>query len=139
MGPPKTAAGLRTLTVPAHILPALEAHLDRWVGPEPDAWLFGTSTRTALSPRNFQRMWTDARDAMGRPDLHVHDLRHTGLTWSAGTGATTAELMRRGGHVSARAALRYQHAFKDRDKALADALAALATSQVVPLREDLAR
>lgn len=133
VGPPKTAAGVRTLAVPAHVVPALEAHLARWVKPDPDAWLFGTSTGTALSPRNFQRTWTEARNAAGRPDLHIHDLRHSGLTWSAATGATTAELMRRGGHANPRAALRYQHATQDRDQALADALAQLASGEVRPL------
>ena len=35
-------------------------------------------------------------------------------------------MMRRGGHANPRAALRYQHATQDRDRALADALGALA-------------
>jgi integrase len=131
IGPPKTAAGVRTLAVPAHIVPVLHKHLDRWVGPAPEAWLFGTSTGTAISARNFERAWAKARLLAGRPDLHLHDLRHSGLTWSAATGATTAELMRRGGHASPRAALKYQHATQDRDRALADALAELATGQVV--------
>jgi integrase len=139
IGPPKTAAGVRTLAVPAHIVPALEQHLNSWVGPGPDAWLFGTTTGTALSPRNFQRMWAEARRTAGRSDLHLHDLRHSGLTWSAATGATGAELMRRGGHASPRAALRYQHATQDRDQVLADALAQLATGQVVPLPDRVAR
>lgn len=57
-----------------------------------------------------------------------------GLTWSAATGATVAELMRRAGHASPAAALRYQHATDDRDKALADALAGLVTkADVVPI------
>jgi integrase len=56
----------------------------------------------------------------------LHDLRHSGLTWAAATGASVAELMRRGGHASPAAALRYQHATEDRDRALADALAELA-------------
>jgi len=30
----------------------------------------------------------------------LHDLRHTGLTLAAATGATTAELMHRAGHSS---------------------------------------
>jgi integrase len=59
---------------------------------------------------------------VGRPDLHLHDLRHTGLTFAAATGATTAELMRRAGHASTEAALRYQHATRDRDRVLAKAL-----------------
>ncbi|MDA8356539.1 MAG: tyrosine-type recombinase/integrase, partial [Actinomycetota bacterium] len=67
-----------------------------------------------------------ARRAVGRPDLHLHDLRHSGLTWSAATGASVAELMRRAGHKSPAAAMRYQHATEDRDRALAGALAELA-------------
>jgi integrase len=79
---PKTEAGRRTVAVPPNILPAVEEHLEQFVGPEPKAWLFGTSTGTAISPRNFQRYCDKARDAIGRPDLHLHDLRHTGLTWA---------------------------------------------------------
>jgi len=66
-----------------------------------------------------------------RADLRLHDLRHSGLTWSAATGASVAELMRRAGHASPTAALRYQHATEDRDRVLADALADLATETPV--------
>ena len=47
------------------------------------------------------------------------DLRHTGGTLSAVTGATLKELMARLGHSSVRAALIYQHATRDRDQAIA--------------------
>lgn len=60
------------------------------------------------------------------PTAHFHDLRHTGGTNAAYTGATTKELMARLGHSSPRAALIYQHATRDRDKAIADALGKLA-------------
>ncbi|HEY5245512.1 MAG TPA: hypothetical protein VIJ60_07570 [Acidimicrobiales bacterium] len=70
--------------------------------------------------------WDKARKAVGRPDLRFHDLRHSCLTWSAATGATIAELMRRAGHASPRAAFRHQRATEDRHRALADALAGLA-------------
>lgn len=63
---------------------------------------------------------------IGRSDLRLHDLRHTGLTLAAATGATVAELMHRAGHASASAALHYQHATADRDRVLAKALANLA-------------
>jgi len=49
-------------------------------------------------------------------------MRHTGLTLAAATGATTAELMHRAGHASAQAALRNQHASRDRDRRLSEAL-----------------
>ena len=132
LGPPKTDAGLRTLTIPPNVLPAVRDHLARFVGSRQDAWLFATSTGTALSPRNFNRAWAEAREKAGRTDLHVHDLRHSGLTWVAASGATVAELMRRGGHASPRAALLYQHATDDRDRALAAALGDLAQASEVP-------
>ncbi len=79
-------------------------------------------------------MWERARRAVGRPDLRLHDVRHSGLTWAAASGASVAELMHRGGHASPAAALRYQHATADRDRAIADALAALAEpSEVTPM------
>jgi integrase len=134
LGPPKTEASTRTLSVPPNVLPALKDHLERFAGVHPDAWLFPTSTGTALSPRNFTRAWSKARAKVGRPDLHLHDLRHSGLTWAAASGASLAELMRRGGHANPRAALRYQHATADRDKVIAEALAALAEkAPVVPI------
>jgi integrase len=88
--------------------------------PEPDALVLQVTSR-ALGIG-----WDKARLRIGRPDLRLHDLRHSGLTWAAATGASVAELMRRGGHASPAAALRYQHATEDRDRALADALAELA-------------
>ncbi|MGH9067788.1 MAG: tyrosine-type recombinase/integrase, partial [Acidimicrobiales bacterium] len=125
LGPPKTEAGVRALAVPANVVPVLANHLARFVGPEPDAWLFATGDGAALSPRTLDRVWARARRPIGRPDLHLHDLRHSGLTWAAASGASVAELMRRGGHANPRAALGYQHATEDRDQAIADALAGL--------------
>ncbi len=46
---------------------------------------------------------------------------------AAATGATLAELMARLGHSTVSAAMRYQHAAADRDKAIAEALSGLAT------------
>ena len=57
--------------------------------------------------------------------LRLHDLRHTCNTLTAATGASTRELMHRMGHASARAALRYQHATRDRDEVIAAALSDL--------------
>ena len=58
--------------------------------------------------------------------VHFHDLRHTGGTLAAATGATLKELMARLGHSSPRAAMIYQHATSDRDQAIAQALGTLA-------------
>ncbi len=127
IGPPKTEAGTRSLAMPEPVLETLRAHLQTYVAPGAEAWVFGTKTGNPISPRSLQRAWTRAREAIARPDLHFHDLRHSGLTWAAATGASVADLMRRGGHASTVAALRYQHSTEDRDAALAEALGALAT------------
>jgi len=126
---PKTDAGRRTVAVPSNMLPALTDHLDRHAEADLQVFVFDVTGRA------LGLAWDKARRSTGRPDLHFHDLRHSGLTWSAATGATTAELMRRAGHASTAAALRYQHATEDRDRALADALAGLAAdAPVVPFK-----
>ena len=124
VGPPKTKAGRRTIAVPSNVVPELELHLAH-VDVDADSWLFAGANGEPVYPSSLTRIWSAARKAIGREDLHFHDLRHSGLTWAAATGASTAELMRRAGHKSPSAALRYQHATQDRDRVLADALAAL--------------
>lgn len=133
VGPPKTAAGQRSIAVPSNMLPALRTHLDHYVAPESHAWLFTCSSGGPMLPSTLDRIWQRARQTIGRSDLFYHDLRHSGLTWSAASGASVAELMRRGGHANPTAALRYQHAMENRDRAIADALAKLACGEVRPI------
>ena len=59
-------------------------------------------------------------------DFRFHDLRHTGQTLAAATGATVKDLMRRLGHASPVASYRYLHAVDGRDAEIAAALSALA-------------
>jgi integrase len=136
---PKSEAGRRTIAIPSNVIPVLTAHLARHVGPDPDSAVIVGEKGGRLLPQVLSASWSKAREKVGRPDLHLHDLRHSGLTWAAATGATVAELMRRGGHASPVAALRYQHATEDRDQALADALAGLAESADVVQLTDITR
>jgi integrase len=69
-----------------------------------------------LRRSNFRETWYRARGAVGQPELHFHDLRHTGNTMAAAQGASLRELMERMGHSSARAALIYLHATRERDQ-----------------------
>jgi integrase len=55
-------------------------------------------------------------------NLDIHDLRHTGNTLAAATGASTKELMSRMGHSSSRTAPLYQHATSEREFAIAQRL-----------------
>lgn len=119
---PKTQAGRRTIAVPESLIPKIRNHLERFAGQEPDDLVFMGITGVPLTANVLQVAWQRARAKVGRNDLRLHDLRHTGLTLAAATGATTVELMHRAGHSSSVAAMRYQHATKERDRIIADAL-----------------
>ncbi len=125
---PKTRAGRRVIAIPRTVSDELEEHMARYVAKDPDALLVTNTRGVPVSSRMLQGAWNRARTAAGRPDLHLHDIRHTGLTLAAATGATTAELMHRAGHASPEAALKYQHATRGRDQLLADALDTLGSS-----------
>jgi integrase len=131
---PKSAAGVRDVAIPPHLLDAVAAHLDEHTGPDPGALLFPGAHGGHLAPSALYRHYYPARLAAGRPDLRFHDLRHTGATLAAATGASLAEVMRRLGHSTPAAAMRYQHAADDRDAAIAAALSEFAGARVVELR-----
>jgi integrase len=122
---PKSAAGRRTIHVPPHLLPELRTHLAAFVPAECD-YVFPSPKGEPLRHSSFRTAWQQARDSVGLPELRFHDLRHTGNTLAAATGASTKELMARMGHASMGAALIYQHATADRDAAIARALSDLA-------------
>lgn len=136
VGPPKSPAGVRTIAIPPHLLPAVREHLDQFVEVTPTALVFtGERTGESLHPSSLKKAWTRARVQSGLTQFHFHDLRHTGNTWAAATGASTKELMARMGHASPTAALRYQHATEERDHILAKALSGLTEqAKVTPIR-----
>lgn len=134
VGDPKSEAGRRTVSLPPHLAPVMEAHLRDHTKAAADSLLFPAQHGGHLAPTSLHVPWSKARESAARPDLRFHDLRHTGATLAAATGATLAELMTRLGHSTPAAALRYQHAAADRDRAIAEALSGFATAKVVPLR-----
>jgi integrase len=126
VGSPKSDAGLRNVSIPPHIMPMVTAHLADYVGPDRDSPLFPAEGGGHMQPSTLYRSWYRARAAAGRPDLRFHDLRHTGATLAAATGASLAELMARLGHSTPAAAMRYQHASAGRDREIAALLSKLA-------------
>jgi integrase len=134
VGPPKTDASRRTVAIPPHVVPDVEAHLEGFVGAKPDALVFTGEKGGPIRPHVLQKAWVKAKVEAGLTQFHLHDLRHAGNTWAAATGASTKELMARMGHANSAAALRYQHATADRDQAIAQALSDLAKpAEVVPI------
>ncbi len=127
VGTTKSDAGVRDVSIPPHVLPAVEHHLSKYVPPAKDSLLFvGRDSGEQLASSTLYRWYYPAREAAGRNDLRWHDLRHTGATLAALTGATLPELMNRLGHSTVNAAMRYQHAAKGRDRVIAEALSKLA-------------
>ncbi len=134
IGPPKSSAGVREVSIPPHLLPEFHRHLSDHVAIGARALLFPSARGSDrhLAPATVYRHFHRARLAAGRPDLRWHDLRHTGATLAGATGATLAELMARLGHSSPRAALIYQHAIRDGDRVIAEALSRMAQPVALP-------
>ncbi|WP_338538169.1 site-specific integrase [Janibacter terrae] len=138
---PKTEAGKRSVALPPLVMEALRKHMqdlgidggrDALVFPGKDGnllahtALYGRSSRIERrGGKTYQKAgygFHAAREAIGRPSLHWHDLRRTALTLGAQSGATVRELQSRAGHTTPTMALHYQQATELRDRAIADAL-----------------
>ncbi|WP_218006230.1 tyrosine-type recombinase/integrase [Nocardia takedensis] len=119
---PKTDAGKRPVSIPPHLKPYLVAHLEEWAGEE---WLFVGRDGRRMRGNAAYQAFVRARDRVG-VKVTFHDLRHTGQTLAAATGATLADLKKRLGHSSNAAASRYLHAVDGRDKEVAAELSKLA-------------
>jgi integrase len=133
---PKSKAGKRAVNIPPHLIPVVAAHLRDHAAMGRDGLLFpGSRNGQQLAPSTLYRVYYPAREAAGRPDLRVHDLRHTAGTLAALTGATIKELMGRLGHSTPSAAMRYQHVAAGRDKTIAEMLSGMVTAQVTPIEE----
>jgi integrase len=124
LAPPKSRAGKRVVGFPALIVPELREHLDTYVGADSDAFVFLGAKGGFLRGSNFRREanWARALTDLGVSGLHFHDLRHTGNTLAAQSGASLADLKARMGQDSDRAALIYHHASQAADRKIADAL-----------------
>jgi integrase len=98
-------------------------HVKEW----PHSFVFTTEGGKTIWRGNFNKLvsWRRTVAGIGAPGLHFHDLRHTGNTLAAQTGASLRDLMTRMGHDSPRAALIYQHSTSDADRAVAAALDAV--------------
>jgi integrase len=121
-GPPKSAAGHRTVIIPPVIVRELACCLDQLPATAGDL-LFASPEGSPLHHGNFRRrVWLPAVASAGLTGIHLHDLRHAGNTFTANAGANLRELMDRMGHSSTRAALIYLHGGDQRQRAIADAV-----------------
>jgi integrase len=131
LGPPKSKASRRTVGIPRVIVPDLHHHLAVFATAHPGALAFPGAKGGPLRRGNFNRSaaWPQAVAAIGAPGLHFHDLRHTGNTFAAASGAGLRDLMARMGHDSERAAIIYQHEARGADSAITNAIDAHVDAQ----------
>jgi len=124
LGPPKTEASKRTISISQALVDELAAHLAEYgTGPEgvvvsspQGSWIRAASWR--------QRFWNPGVEAAGlqRP-LRFHDLRHTHASWLIAEGAHAKAIQGRLGHSSIVVTMdTYGHLMPEIDEGLADML-----------------
>lgn len=120
-GAPKSRAGNRTVAVPPAALERIRQHLEWYrIGKEDlVVWQPGSDGKAWLKNKELHKRFDPVVKGLELEGLRFHDLRHTGLTLAGEAGATLAELMARAGHSDVGAAMVYQHASLERDRALA--------------------
>ncbi len=131
---PKSKAGVRTIALPPHLVPIMREHLDTYAKSDPGALVFTTRTGSCML-NSVQQSLRRALDHIGRRDVRAHDLRHTGMTLAAESGASLPELKHRLGQSTTAAAEGYLHSTQDHGRRVAQRMSELADSHdnVVPI------
>ena len=123
IGPPKSKAARRTVTLPKTLTGEIARHLTTSpTGPE--GFVFSNTEGGPLRNSNFRhRVWTPAvRASVGKP-CRFHDLRHTHAALLIAAGQHPKIIQERLGHASIRTTLDiYGHLIEGLDEAAADAL-----------------
>jgi hypothetical protein len=74
-GPPKTAKGLRSMTIPGFLAEAMGEHIGRY--PSKDGHIFSAAEGGPIRKTFIRREFKPAPKASDLLPLRVHDLRHT--------------------------------------------------------------
>lgn len=126
-GPPKTRAGIRSVTMPKSLAEALAAHLEA----EPvrkSGLAFPGPKGGPLRAPSFRKAWRRACERAGFDDgplegLVFHELRHTAAALAIAQGAHPMAIKERLGHASITTTLdRYGGLFPRLDESIADGL-----------------
>ena len=134
-GPPKSAAGRRTIGIPTFVARSLAVHIELYALAGDDGLVFPSLDGQPMRRANFrQRVWEPATAEVGMSGFRFHDLRHTAATLAAASGTSLKALMARIGHGSAAAALRYQHVIDGQDADIVSYLERFGDDPSVPVR-----
>jgi integrase len=122
IGPPKSKASRRTVTMPAFLVDELAQHLAAYRDPE--GWVFSSPQGGPVRRTNFRRrFWIPAiRASVGEP-MRFHDLRHSHAALLVAQGVHPKVLQDRLGHASITTTLdTYGHLMTGLDEAAAELL-----------------
>ncbi len=143
---PKTAAGRRTVSLPAFAVAALRDHrrqtlelrLQLGIGAlPPDTPVFGDFDGNWPSPNSITGYWRDAVKSRKLPKVTFHALRHSHASALIAAGLDVVAVSRRLGHASPALTLNiYSHLFENKDDQAAAAIDAALGSGAnrVPIR-----
>ncbi len=139
-GPPKTKAGVRTVSVPFTLIDVLAEHLHTRAVRE-SGLAFPTPSGKPMRRGGFRRVWRAACTAAGfdggpLDGLVFHELRHTAAALAIAQGAHPVAIKERLGHSSITVTMdRYGGLFPRLDEAIAEGLdTALRESLAASLR-----
>ncbi len=125
LGPPKSAAGRRTLVAPAALVELLKDRLEeRGRTMDVDAFVFASPSGEHLDYSNWlHRIWYPARERAGLEWLQFHDLRRANATGLVLEGVDIKTAQARLGHTDPRLTLAiYAQATTEADQAAAERL-----------------
>ena len=122
---PKTAAGVRSITISTFTATVLAAHWDVYVRPAKDALVFTNGAGQPMASSSFLTHHFTKAQRAARVSCRFHDLRHTSVALAIQAGAHPKAIQARMGHSSINVTLdRYGHLFPELDAGIADAFGA---------------
>lgn len=128
IGPPKSAAARRTISIPSELADELSAHMKalELTGTNPEELLFPNAERKPLDYSNWRRrVWEPAVKDAVLDGLNFHDLRRTNATAMVAEGVDVKTAQARLGHSDPRLTLAiYAQATTEGDRSAADKLGA---------------
>jgi integrase len=97
-GPPKTARGKRTVTLPPQLVAMLREHVS---SKGPQDWVFLDHRGEPVARNRLSERWHRAVRAAGiGKSPRIHDLRHTHASWLIAAGVPLTTIQHRLGHAS---------------------------------------
>ena len=132
IGPPKTRASRRTVSIPRSVVRIVSDHRNATGGHTGASFVFPAPDGGVTHPSNFRRrVWHPATARADLTGLRPHDLRHTAVALWIAAGGTPKEIATRAGHTSVSFCLdRYGHLFPVADERLAGKLDRIFTKGV---------